>query len=1072
MKKILGILTVALALCMVFTMVSCGDKPGGSNDITIKFELGTAGTTPVTGTAPADVKLKKGEALAANYPADPTFSGYTFTGWFQPSGTTAITASTVFTESVTLTARWTVAGAQVTITFNANGWTGTGVPTATATTSVGSTYTLPTLVSTDNTQVFEGWALTGNNDGTGGASVGTTTWTVPTGTAATVTLYVLWQSYVPDGSPMTITYNAHGWTGGGIPAQKTFTAGTPYTATELPTLANTPTQTFDGWSTSTSKTNIVKIGDKSPNTSAVTLYAMHTDIGGATGLTINFIPWNGYQGAAITINIGEDVKIADWVNAGGVLPAGPARQGYYFARWEYNGTVVDDTSTVAFSVDDEVTGVYWSTALTALPADDAEKVRLENGGFVIYEFDISSLADDPTVGVTVEDLKKITGITASYKISEAVLNRKPETRFRNFGPYFFNDTDYILQAYDSPVKTRNYWGDFVIDPNGAFVARQEGGRSETEILTSLNKLNPYLINGSTSNKWDDTVAEIQTSAAANEWFDVKYSYDATATGNYSYGFVLKKLEDSKDAHLPLGTSKNKVYFGIGLTTFGEGSKDKPNVDPLNVNDGIVQLIKDVKITTASGTIVGVRPELTVTDKNGVEHTSDQVFAGYIDPVTYLWRGPVTDTITIPIQAYTTSIPCDCAAGTCSAGECGKVGCVCGTDYCKCTTCPVIGKTVAGGFPCTCGLVCPNGCAVCATAEKADGARFLFVKLNSTPFVNSSVEASTGLNMTDITSSYDTTTGKLSASFTESGQRLSLPLTSDQVDKLFEAVSVTVTIVGSATPDNTNFRYHLGNPEAGSGWNATQGYAHNDRPISEIFAGKFDRPDDPATTDVDESATDVPITADFTGNKSKVTLGYFILQNRSSTTVNVDIQYIMITYVLPIDVPPTAATADFVAFKVGTQAEIDAGTATHLAPVKNATAMSGSYPTLTELNDAVNPITFPAGLDIRSYKRFTVVVKYYQGDNATEMVVAPQKQWAQVNIGPGIDHYNLGEPGTVNGGTVDVSIGTGYNGLATKNPITVNFQGRGEGSRTDQTDATGVTGDVRFVELIEFVFFKD
>lgn len=301
-----------------------------------------------------------------------------------------------------------------------------------------------------------------------------------------------------------------------------------------------------------------------------------------------------------------------------------------------------------------LTATWWSTVLTASASDDAEKVRLENGSVVIYEFDVG--ADF--------DLSTITGITVDYKVSEAVIGRKPETRYRLWGPYFFNGTTAVTpDATTFPnsvagAQGKAFWGDFLVDDNGAFVARFEGSgpsASATAALTTFNKFHPYFMhNGPTTAAWNSSASNANTTItvtaddgaiAADTWYSVSHILDTTsAPGGYTLANALNQLTDSADAHLPVGTSKAKVYFGIGLTTYGGGSGTKWQPDPYNPDDGIIQLIKNVKLTTTTNgkeSIAGARPTFTAGG-----NTSTQVFGGYVDPFTYCWRGPVSGTVGI------------------------------------------------------------------------------------------------------------------------------------------------------------------------------------------------------------------------------------------------------------------------------------------------------------------------------------------------------------------------------------------------------------------------------------------
>jgi len=297
-------------------------------------------------------------------------------------------------------------------------------------------------------------------------------------------------------------------------------------------------------------------------------------------------------------------------------------------EFKLGGSYATDTTVIEDPL--TLTPIWWSLELTASASDSAEKVRLQNATFVVYEFNLGTTA-----------LTDITGITASYKVSEAVINYNPETRFRVFGPYFFNGTNKVVEPGTDPE--REFWGDFTITEFDQFAARFQASGSPNQTLTDFNKLNPYMINGPTTKLMANDGAAISEARvtvgarSANTWFDVAYLFGGN-TGDYSYTQNLANLTASADAHLGTSTSKTKVYFAIGMPVYGDTDV---NVDPYDVTSGVIQLIKNVKLTTTSGTINGTIPNLTA---DGV--TSKQVFASYVDPNAYGWRGGVSDTVKV------------------------------------------------------------------------------------------------------------------------------------------------------------------------------------------------------------------------------------------------------------------------------------------------------------------------------------------------------------------------------------------------------------------------------------------
>jgi len=187
MKKILSI---AMAVCVIFAMVSCGGGSGSSgstNVYTVSYNANgwTGGGLPPNTTVP------KGDRIGADaIPALDETSTQKWLGWSLTAGQTGerVRADYVPTGNIILYVLWqelVEEGGEVTITYDANGWTGTGVPQPTTGVSgeaIGEE-NLPVLTDTE-TQVFLGWSLT---SGKGGNKVSATT-----RLAGHTTLYVLW----------------------------------------------------------------------------------------------------------------------------------------------------------------------------------------------------------------------------------------------------------------------------------------------------------------------------------------------------------------------------------------------------------------------------------------------------------------------------------------------------------------------------------------------------------------------------------------------------------------------------------------------------------------------------------------------------------------------------------------------------------------------------------------------------------------------------------------------------------------------------------------------------------------
>jgi uncharacterized repeat protein (TIGR02543 family) len=86
------------------------DDTSGEDGVTytVTFDLGYSG-----GTAPAPIKVEKGQAALRAFPADPVRADYEFSGWYD--GGTKYTQYTAITKDVTLTAQW---GDLYTVTFD------------------------------------------------------------------------------------------------------------------------------------------------------------------------------------------------------------------------------------------------------------------------------------------------------------------------------------------------------------------------------------------------------------------------------------------------------------------------------------------------------------------------------------------------------------------------------------------------------------------------------------------------------------------------------------------------------------------------------------------------------------------------------------------------------------------------------------------------------------------------------------------------------------------------------------------------------------------------------------------
>jgi uncharacterized repeat protein (TIGR02543 family) len=214
-------------------------------------------------------------------------------------------------------------GQPVTIRYDANGWTGSNIPepkTGKSGEVIGAE-AIPILTDTE-TQKFLGWSLAKDGD------VITANYELD----RNITLYVRWQQKAAQGEPVTITYNANGWTGD-IPGPRTVQSGA-ITNDNLPVLPNTETQIFYGWSATPGQAG-TRLTASYRLESNITLYVLYKN-----PVIISFdYNFTGAPAAPASVTVAEDVAIGN--NVLPVVPdsenpvAGkePIRQGWLFQGW-------------------------------------------------------------------------------------------------------------------------------------------------------------------------------------------------------------------------------------------------------------------------------------------------------------------------------------------------------------------------------------------------------------------------------------------------------------------------------------------------------------------------------------------------------------------------------------------------------------------------------------------------------------------------------------------------------------------------------------------------------------------
>ena len=315
-----------------------------------------AATYPSTGTVAADVTLtatwtvdtlnvtydaKGGTSVTAvttltggaisSAPTPPTKANYTFAGWSDTDGGSAVTFPFTHgkTADFTIYALWTANSYVLTYVYNSA--TGDSSTVTSSFTTGGTAITLPTPTRTGYT--FAGWyadALFATSIGVGGATHS------PTGTSLTPTAYANWT-----GINRTVTYSAATATGGAVPTD----ASNYIIGSSVVIKGNTGSlvrtgYTFAGWTYAsdgtgtvltsgttytTATSNMVFYANWSANTYTVTY-----NINGAAGLPTTSSATYTTGGAALTLTtVGTMAKTGFDFGGWSATPTGIALSGTY-----------------------------------------------------------------------------------------------------------------------------------------------------------------------------------------------------------------------------------------------------------------------------------------------------------------------------------------------------------------------------------------------------------------------------------------------------------------------------------------------------------------------------------------------------------------------------------------------------------------------------------------------------------------------------------------------------------------------------------------------------------------------
>ena len=278
-----------------------------------------------------------------------------------------------------------------------------------------------------------------------------------------------------------------------------------------------------------------------------------------------------------------------------------------FAGW-YDS---DDKRVDTKSADEQKVEVSSALVLTAKWASTALdtsgavlKMALENSSFAIFKFELPEG----------KKLSDYTGFSADYKVPESSLYKQIRA-VRLMGPY--SETTY----YGSGDQGDWEWeGDFVTNElNGVMTAKFDQENASAILYNGVGwSYNWASVQGKTG---DDP-------AVANEWFTITYPINGEgAHGSYN--------------HERLTIEESTLYFGVGIpanTIEFVGAGENKIVS--DYYGAMVQAVKDVKLTSASGDVVGV-PAVTAEGKPYI--------ASQLDPIVFSWVGAPDAAIVPPAQ---------------------------------------------------------------------------------------------------------------------------------------------------------------------------------------------------------------------------------------------------------------------------------------------------------------------------------------------------------------------------------------------------------------------------------------
>ena len=283
--------------------------------LTVAFDSGEGGSSV------ASQSVTYG--LAASEPAEPTKTGYTFSGWYLNN--TAYNFNTAVTEAITLTARWTIS--RYSVMFNTNG----GSSVSSQTVEHGSKATQPSSSPTRTGFNFGGWYKSDD----GGTTLYSESYDFNSAVTGDMVLYAKWNI-----KQYTVTFNSKG--GSEVGAQLVNHGSTATMPLEDPVKEG---YDFAGWYKSSNNGNTLYSAAYNFNTTVTedfTLYAKWT----LKTYTVTFVTNGGTEVSPVSVKYGytistpsttkDDYGLAVWYTDEDLTQ-----------RWNFSSAVTNDMTLYA-----------------------------------------------------------------------------------------------------------------------------------------------------------------------------------------------------------------------------------------------------------------------------------------------------------------------------------------------------------------------------------------------------------------------------------------------------------------------------------------------------------------------------------------------------------------------------------------------------------------------------------------------------------------------------------------------------------------------------------------------------